>query len=125
MSVFLGYHARQDSMEPNENWGQENCQCKKEILKPMERRRQKHQRCLAHSLVGTPNYIAPEVLCKSGNPDFYRKMLFIWHLFILILANYCALLTVMYKLGRINKIFPFLELIMNNENGNIITRTNI
>lgn len=38
-------------------------------LKPavLERRRQReHQRCLAHSLVGTPNYIAPEVLARSG-----------------------------------------------------------
>lgn len=33
----------------------------------LERRRQQdHQRCLAHSLVGTPNYIAPEVLERSG-----------------------------------------------------------
>lgn len=33
----------------------------------LERRRQReHQRCLAHSLVGTPNYIAPEVLARSG-----------------------------------------------------------
>ena len=30
-------------------------------MKPLERRRKReHQRCLAHSLVGTPNYIAPE-----------------------------------------------------------------
>lgn len=38
-------------------------------IKPtvLERRRQReHQRCLAHSLVGTPNYIAPEVLERSG-----------------------------------------------------------
>lgn len=38
-------------------------------IKPavLERRRQReHQRCLAHSLVGTPNYIAPEVLARSG-----------------------------------------------------------
>lgn len=33
----------------------------------LERRRMReHQRCLAHSLVGTPNYIAPEVLERSG-----------------------------------------------------------
>ena len=32
-------------------------------MKPLERRRKReHQRCLAHSLVGTPNYIAPEVI---------------------------------------------------------------
>lgn len=40
-----------------------------EGVKPtvLERRRQRdHQRCLAHSLVGTPNYIAPEVLERSG-----------------------------------------------------------
>jgi serine/threonine-protein kinase LATS1/2 len=36
-------------------------------LKPLERRRKReHQRCLAHSLVGTPNYIAPEVLLRQG-----------------------------------------------------------
>ena len=36
--------------------------------KPLERRkhRREHQRCLAHSLVGTPNYIAPEVLRGIG-----------------------------------------------------------
>ena len=36
--------------------------------KPLERRRlrEKHQRCVAHSLVGTPNYIAPEVLLRQG-----------------------------------------------------------
>ncbi|CAG5127031.1 unnamed protein product [Candidula unifasciata] len=38
-----------------------------EILKPLEKRRQREQkRCLAHSLVGTPNYIAPEVLLRLG-----------------------------------------------------------
>lgn len=40
-----------------------------EGIKPavLERRRQReHLRCLAHSLVGTPNYIAPEVLARSG-----------------------------------------------------------
>ena len=30
-------------------------------LKPLERRK-RYKRCMAHSLVGTPNYIAPEVL---------------------------------------------------------------
>ena len=43
-----------------------DCSCEKEVLKPLERRKQKHQRCLAHSLVGTPNYIAPEVLLREG-----------------------------------------------------------
>ncbi|EEC17008.1 serine/threonine protein kinase, putative, partial [Ixodes scapularis] len=35
--------------------------------KPLERRRKKeHQRCLAQSLVGTPNYIAPECVSFAG-----------------------------------------------------------
>lgn len=58
---FVGEHARQDSMEP---WDDANDGIKPAVL---ERRRQReHQRCLAHSLVGTPNYIAPEVLARSG-----------------------------------------------------------
>ena len=65
-----GSHARQDSMEPSEAWGLGSgmdCHCEKEILKPLERRKQRHnRRCLAHSLVGTPNYIAPEVLLRQG-----------------------------------------------------------
>lgn len=59
--IYIGEHARQDSMEPWDDTG--------EGSKPtlLERRRQRdHQRCLAHSLVGTPNYIAPEVLERSG-----------------------------------------------------------
>ncbi|KAG8190216.1 hypothetical protein JTE90_011937 [Oedothorax gibbosus] len=62
-----GEHGRQDSMdfEGGDKWGNE-CHCKP-TLKPLERRRRReHQRCLAHSLVGTPNYIAPEVLLKIG-----------------------------------------------------------
>lgn len=47
-------------------WGaMGECRCHQ--LKPLERRRKReHQRCLAHSLVGTPNYIAPEVLQRTG-----------------------------------------------------------
>ena len=41
-------------------------------MKPLERRKQRRQqqldRCKAHSLVGTPNYIAPEVLLSRGGP---------------------------------------------------------
>lgn len=37
----------------------------KSILERRKHRRE-HQRCLAHSLVGTPNYIAPEVLRGIG-----------------------------------------------------------
>lgn len=59
-----GEHGRQDSMDPAEDWTNE-CRCHQ--LKPLERRRRReHQRCLAHSLVGTPNYIAPEVLLRTG-----------------------------------------------------------
>lgn len=43
-----------------------SCRCS-DRLKPLERRKaRQHQRCLAHSLVGTPNYIAPEVLLRTG-----------------------------------------------------------
>lgn len=42
------------------------CNCG-EIQKPLQRRKNRERhRCLAHSLVGTPNYIAPEVLLRSG-----------------------------------------------------------
>ncbi|OWR43930.1 serine/threonine-protein kinase Warts [Danaus plexippus] len=60
-------HGRQDSMDPVDGeWGaMGECRCHQ--LKPLERRRKReHQRCLAHSLVGTPNYIAPEVLQRTG-----------------------------------------------------------
>lgn len=51
-------------MDPTEDWNNE-CRCIQS--KPLERRRHReHQRCLAHSLVGTPNYIAPEVLQRTG-----------------------------------------------------------
>ncbi|KAH8381764.1 hypothetical protein KR009_000030 [Drosophila setifemur] len=57
-----GNHSRQDSMEPWEEYSENG-------PRPtvLERRRMRdHQRVLAHSLVGTPNYIAPEVLERSG-----------------------------------------------------------
>ncbi|XP_073990977.1 serine/threonine-protein kinase warts isoform X2 [Rhodnius prolixus] len=73
-----GEHGRQDSMEPSEDWTVPGAECRchqqsnstthhHQPLKPLERRRRReHQRCLAHSLVGTPNYIAPEVLLRTG-----------------------------------------------------------
>ena len=59
---YVGNHVYQDSMEPDESWEEEI------RSKPLERRKnQERQRSLAHSLVGTPNYIAPEVLKHKGN----------------------------------------------------------
>lgn len=62
-----GDHVRQDSMDFSKEWEDPaNCRCG-DRLKPLERRAaRQHQRCLAHSLVGTPNYIAPEVLLRTG-----------------------------------------------------------
>ncbi|KAM4713741.1 serine/threonine-protein kinase LATS1 isoform 1-T2 [Anableps anableps] len=62
-----GDHVRQDSMDFSKDWEDPaNCRCSNR-LKPLERRKaRQHQRCLAHSLVGTPNYIAPEVLLRTG-----------------------------------------------------------
>lgn len=64
---YTGDHPRQDSMDFSNEWGDpSNCRCG-DRLKPLERRAaRQHQRCLAHSLVGTPNYIAPEVLLRTG-----------------------------------------------------------
>lgn len=69
-AVWLaGDHVRQDSMDFSKEWEDSaNCRCG-DRLKPLERRAaRQHQRCLAHSLVGTPNYIAPEVLLRTGKP---------------------------------------------------------
>lgn len=63
-----GLHRPQDSMDMSgcmESPASEECRCSK--IKTLERRRKRdQQRCLAHSLVGTPNYIAPEVLLRQG-----------------------------------------------------------
>jgi serine/threonine-protein kinase LATS1/2 len=58
-------HNRQSSIEPDTSaWGNDQCNCP---MKPLELRRLKeHHRCVAHSLVGTPNYIAPEILRRIG-----------------------------------------------------------
>uniref|UniRef100_A0A8D8GZC3 non-specific serine/threonine protein kinase n=1 Tax=Culex pipiens TaxID=7175 RepID=A0A8D8GZC3_CULPI len=55
-----GDHTRQDSMEAWSKAGSE-------IPPPLERRKfREKNRAKAHSIVGTPNYIAPEVLLRSG-----------------------------------------------------------
>ncbi|XP_057563625.1 serine/threonine-protein kinase LATS2 [Hippopotamus amphibius kiboko] len=62
-----GTHARQDSMEPSDLWDDAStCRCGDRLKTLEQRARRQHQRCLAHSLVGTPNYIAPEVLLRKG-----------------------------------------------------------
>lgn len=66
-SWVKGSHIRQDSMEPGDLWDDvSNCRCGDRLKTLEQRARKQHQRCLAHSLVGTPNYIAPEVLLRKG-----------------------------------------------------------
>ena len=66
----ISTHFRQNSMDPGSmNLDAGQCSCKH--AKPLERRRQRREqqqyRCMAHSMVGTPNYIAPEVLRARSN----------------------------------------------------------
>jgi len=54
-------------MEPSDLWDDvSNCRCGDRLKTLEQRAKKQHQRCLAHSLVGTPNYIAPEVLLRKG-----------------------------------------------------------
>ncbi|KAL7026087.1 hypothetical protein ACKWTF_013785 [Chironomus riparius] len=63
ISLFTGDHGRQDSMEAWNKNGISDMQ----IPPPLERRKfREKNRAKAHSIVGTPNYIAPEVLLRSG-----------------------------------------------------------
>lgn len=67
LSYLKGSHIRQDSMEPSDLWDDvSNCRCGDRLKTLEQRAKKQHQRCLAHSLVGTPNYIAPEVLLRKG-----------------------------------------------------------
>ncbi|GLD71325.1 serine/threonine-protein kinase LATS1 [Lates japonicus] len=70
-----GDHVRQDSMDFSKEWEDPaNCRCT-DRLKPLERRKaRQHQRCLAHSLVGTPNYIAPEVLLRTATTPLETQL---------------------------------------------------
>ena len=66
-------HQRRNSMDPLDTV-LEHCSCQasqhhssNKVPKVLEKRRTcDHRRCMAHSLVGTPNYIACEVLRRQG-----------------------------------------------------------
>ncbi|XP_002738496.1 uncharacterized protein LOC100313645 [Saccoglossus kowalevskii] len=71
-------HARQDSMDPS-LWEGYAYDITEDMSKPLERRKyRQHQK--AHSLVGTPNYIAPEVLMKTG----YRQLCDWWSVGVIL-----------------------------------------
>lgn len=65
-------------MEPSDNWGLEALEARTMLdaasrqLPKLERRKLERQQRMAHSLVGTPNYIAPEVLLKAGQYTMER-----------------------------------------------------
>lgn len=89
-----GHHNRQDSMDVNcsESPMSINCRCNK--IKTLERRKQ-HMKCLAHSLVGTPNYIAPEVLLRQGKGFNFWNILInkVWFVGNIIWNNLIVLST--------------------------------
>lgn len=61
--LFAGSHRQQDSMDFSTEWHKHN----PNALKTLDRRRLRDaNRKVAKSLVGTPNYIAPEVLLREG-----------------------------------------------------------
>ena len=63
-------------MEPSDFWDDvSNCRCGDRLMSMEQQATRQHQRCLAHSLVGTPNYIAPEVLLRKGQQDEQRHMM--------------------------------------------------
>jgi len=60
ISCYLDGHSREDSMDMGSEWSGVPS-------KPLIRRRLRDaNRHVARSLVGTPNYIAPEVLLREG-----------------------------------------------------------
>lgn len=72
--TIIGNHTRQDSMEPSDLWDDvSNCRCGDRLITLEQRTDRLHQRCLAHSLVGTPNYIAPEVLLRKGIMQIFTR----------------------------------------------------
>lgn len=77
-------HQRQGSMDIDYAAWEEmkkNCSCPRDValMKTLERKR-RHQRCLAHSLVGTPNYIAPEIL----RHQHYGKLVDWWSVGVIL-----------------------------------------
>ncbi|KAM4869370.1 LOW QUALITY PROTEIN: serine/threonine-protein kinase LATS2-like [Urocitellus parryii] len=69
-----GNHIRQDSMEPSDLWDDvSNCRCGDRLKTLEQRARKQHQRCLAHSLVGTPNCRCPQLL--SSEPGSHSRFL--------------------------------------------------
>ena len=71
MVCLLGNHARQHSMEP---WEDPAVLAEERKILADRGKSGSQQRHMAHSLVGTPNYIAPEVLEGSGELEMWRSV---------------------------------------------------